>query len=156
MPDLMTHSLVAYLFVRHNHFERFRIFFYLGSIFPDIFSRPFYILMPKLYFYTVSIHTPAFIAVTGLIFIEFFKPEIRSMVRNYLFSGIGLHFFLDMLQKHQQDGYYWFFPFSWKSFEIPLLWPEEFLQLLPALLILVLMVEIFYQLYRVYNNHKSK
>lgn len=149
MPDLLTHTLASYFFVRHDNFRRFRIIFYLGGIFPDLISRPFYILMPKLYYYTISIHSPVFVMIAELMLVEFFSEDIKSAVRNYLFAGTALHFLLDLLQKHLQDGYYWLFPFSWKSFEIPLLWPEDFIRLIPIWLILMIMTEFVIKIYHV-------
>ena len=142
MPDLVTHSAAAYFLSRHHSFDRYRVLFYLGTILPDILSRPIHIIFPQLYSYTIAIHTPLFMAIFTLFFCEFFQPELRHIVAKYLGAGIVLHFFLDMFQKHLSDGYYWFFPFSWKSFEIGMFWPETPVRLIPLWCVLVLSTEV--------------
>ncbi|RPH89499.1 MAG: hypothetical protein EHM72_03205 [Calditrichaeota bacterium] len=137
MPDLITHSIAAYWLLRLPRFARFRVIFYLGTILPDILARPIHILWPQLSLYSVAIHTPVFMVVCALLAAEFFAPALRTTIRTFLLLGIGLHFFLDFFQIHLGDGYYWFFPFSWKSFEIGLFWPETSIRLLPLWLILI-------------------
>jgi len=141
MPDLLTHYTAAYFISRPSAFARFRAVFYLGTILPDIISRPFYILVPKLAVYTVAMHTPVFLVFLCLFITEFFQNDIKKVVRNYLFLGVLLHFALDLLQKHLVGGYFWFFPFSWKTFEIGLFWPETPLRFTPVWVLLILISE---------------
>ena len=142
MPDLLTHFAVAYITTRTSRFARFRVIFYVGAILPDILTRPFYILLPKLSPYSVGLHTPLFMAIFCIFFAELFEKGIRSDIRTYLFAGVGLHFFLDLLQKPIIDGYYWFFPFSWKTYSIGLFSPHEFLYFVPFWIILIIIIEI--------------
>ena len=148
MPDLVTHTAAAYLISRSNRFERFRVLFYVGTILPDILARPIYILWPKLFYYTIAIHTPVFMLVFTLLLVEFFPSTSRKSARLYLLAGIVLHFLLDLFQRHLLTGYYWFFPFSWASFELGLFWPEEPLQLLPLWLGMIFVVEFGIRLYK--------
>ncbi|MBC8522068.1 MAG: hypothetical protein H8D26_08815 [Methanomicrobia archaeon] len=39
MPDLLTHFLVAFLFVKLIKIERYKSLIYLGTILPDILTR---------------------------------------------------------------------------------------------------------------------
>lgn len=149
MPDLITHAIAAYWLLRLPQFARFRVIFYLGAILPDILARPIHILWPQLLLYTIAIHTPAFMIVLTLLIAEFFTAELRAPIRIYLLLGIGLHFFLDIFQKHLGDGYYWFFPFSWKSIEIGLFWPEASIRLLPLWLTLILLFEVTLRIIRI-------
>ncbi len=144
MPDLLTHYTAAYFLTRSSAFSRFRSLFYLGTILPDIISRPIYILVPKLAVYTVAMHTPVFLLFLSLFLTEFFQNDIKKNARNYLFMGILLHLALDLLQKHLVGGYFWFFPFSWKTFEIGLFWPEAPLQFAPVWVLLILLTEAIY------------
>ncbi|NOY58612.1 MAG: hypothetical protein GXO75_06730 [Calditrichaeota bacterium] len=141
MPDLITHTAAAYFIMRPGKFARFRVAFYVGTILPDILSRPFYILKPELYRYTIAIHTPVFIVLFCFLFAEFFNREIRKDVRNFLLLGAALHFFLDLFQRHLLTGYLWFFPFSYKSFEIGLYWPETPLYFIPLWVGIIFVIE---------------
>jgi len=141
MADLMTHFTFAYALTRFPRFARFRVLLYTGVILPDILSRPFYILKPELYLYTVGIHTPVFMAFFCLLCAEFFPRDIRPDVRKYLMAGVGLHFFVDLFQKHLLSGCLWFFPFSWRSFEIGWYWPHELLRFIPVWILFIASVE---------------
>ena len=152
MPDLVTHTAAAYFLTRPRFFQRFRILFYLGTILPDILARPVHILFPELYLYSVAIHTPIFMFIVTLLFGELVHPSISKQAMLYLCAGIMLHFFLDLFQKHLTAGYYWFFPFSWTSFEVGLFWPEAPVRLIPMWLLLVLGIEL---VLRFLGKHKA-
>jgi hypothetical protein len=141
MPDLVTHTAAAYFLVRSPRFQRFRVLFYLGTILPDLLARPLHILWPQLLFYTLAVHTPIFMLIFCLMLSEFFAQPLRRTVFAYLYAGVVLHFLLDALQRHLGDGYYWLFPFSWKSFEIGLFWPETSVTYIPLWLLLIVTVE---------------
>jgi hypothetical protein len=118
MPDLVTHTFAAYVVTRFGPWGAARFLFYLGTILPDVVSRPVYILMPRWYEYTIALHTPLFIALLGLLLSEGFAPALRATARKALLAGAGLHFLLDMMQRHLSGGYLWLFPFSWRTFEL--------------------------------------
>ena len=142
MPDLITHSAAAFFLTRHKRAMRYRAFFYIGAILPDVLARPVYIVFPKLFFFPVAVHTPVFMLATVLLFSEFFRPEIKRPVVQFTLSGVALHFLMDFFQRHLLTGYYWFFPFSWKSIEIPLFWPETPVRFIPLWIALVLGTEL--------------
>ncbi|HNW58055.1 MAG TPA: metal-dependent hydrolase [bacterium] len=124
MPDLVTHTFAAWLLARPGRWRQVRLPFFLGAILPDIISRPIYILNPRWQGYTVALHTPLFALLCGLLLAEGMAPALRRGARLALSAGILLHFALDLMQCHLGAGYYWFFPFSWKSFELGWIWPE--------------------------------
>jgi hypothetical protein len=132
MADLIAHTAFASGLIRSPRFFRFRSVLYVGTVLPDILSRPVYILMPQLYPYTVAIHTPVFMAALSLFLCQFFHANLRAAILKYLWVGIALHFILDLFQKHTFPDYFWFFPFSWKSFEIGLYWAEDLFALIPV------------------------
>lgn len=142
MPDLITHSAFSYMVSRSSRFDRFRIIFYLGTVLPDVLSRPIYIINPFWYPYSVAVHTPVFLTLFCLLAAEFFKADLRRSVRLYLLAGVYVHFLLDFFQRHIEAGYLWFFPFSWSSYEIGLFWPETPLMLTPVWLLGVALAEM--------------
>ena len=143
MPDLITHTAAAYFLSRPNGMARYRAFFYIGAVLPDVLARPVYILFPKLFFFTVAVHTPAFMLVFVLLFSEFFRAETRRSVVMLTLAGVALHFIMDFFQRHLLTGYYWFFPFSWRSIEVPLFWPETPVRFIPLWIALVAGAEMF-------------
>lgn len=145
MPDLITHFAAAYILKVPSRWSRFRVPFYLGAILPDLLSRPFYILYPPATYTVYSLHTPVVSVIACFLIAQFFEGEIRSRIRTNFLSGIALHFGLDFLQKHVIVPYYWFFPFSWKTFELGLFWPEDSLRLVPLWISIVLIIEVTVQ-----------
>ncbi len=141
MPDLITHSALSWAVSRSHRFDRFRVIFYLGTILPDIVTRPFYIINPFLQPWTTAVHTPVFITLFCFLMSEFFVAEIRKPVRLWLLAGVWLHFLLDFFQRHIETGYLWLFPFSWKSVEVGLYWPETPLLMTPLWLAVMALVE---------------
>ena len=141
MPDLITHVSIAYIITKIGRFSRFRVLFYIGTILPDIISRPFYIIFPPSIYYVYSLHSPVMMILITLLFAHFFDKLIRKEVVFYLLFGVGIHFLLDLFQKHILDAYYWLFPLSWHTFDLGLFWPEDSLRLIPFWLLLVLIIE---------------
>jgi hypothetical protein len=141
MPDLITHSAFSYMVSRSSRFDRFRILFYVGTVLPDVLSRPIYIINPFWYPYSVAVHTPVFLTLFSFLFAELFQQELRRPVRLYLIAGVYVHLLLDFFQRHIEAGYLWFFPFSWSSFEVGLFWPETPLMLTPVWLLAVALAE---------------
>ncbi len=148
MPDLITHVAVAHLLRRpldlvksHASLGDFRILFYLGTILPDILSRPWYILFPPVGVWLMVFHTPAGMIITCLIIALLFEKGLRKTAYALLLSGSFLHFFLDHMQKHVTGGYYWLFPFSWKKIGQGYFWAEDILPYIPLWLAMVLILE---------------
>ena len=152
MPDLITHTTAAYFVVRPKYLARHRAVFYLGTILPDVLSRPIYIFFPKAFEYTLAIHTPIFTGLFCVLIAQFFEDRIRKPVLFNLLGGVALHFLLDLFQRHLVPGYNLLFPFSWWSFEIGWFWPEQPLRLIPLWILAVVFTEII--LWR-YRKHKK-
>lgn len=142
MPDLVTHSTLAYLLINRPRFFRFRAFFYFGTILPDIISRPIYILKPEWYSLTVGMHTPVFVFILMLMLTELFERELQPLVFRYMLAGATLHFILDAFQRHLVGGYFWFFPLSWSTYNWGLFWPETTVQLFPVWVFLIGLIEV--------------
>lgn len=131
MPDLVTHGFAAWLLIRPQRWRKVRLLFFFGTFLPDVISRPLYILFPRWQSCTVAMHTPLFALLSGLLAAEFMAPELRRAARAAISAGIVLHFSLDVMQSHLGAGYYWFFPFSWRSFELGWFWPEATVAWIP-------------------------
>ncbi len=151
MADLLTHFALGYATSRHRSFADMRAIYYLGIILPDVITRPIYILFPGLFNYTIAMHTPVFLVILCLFLAEFFQPQIRSLVFKYLFAGVIVHLLLDSIQRHFIGGYYWLFPFSWKTYEWGLYWADAPLRWIPLWVILIAGYELFIRLHR-HNN----
>jgi hypothetical protein len=148
MPDLVTHVAISHLVKRPFDFSRnannpvpFRILFYFGTILPDILTRPFYILFPITKDWTVPFHTPFGMIVTCALLALLFESSIRGRVFINLLGGAFFHFFLDALQKHLNEGIFWFFPFSWKSGGFQLLWADQIMDFIPLWIGLIIILE---------------
>lgn len=138
MPDLLSHLLsghIAGTALRSNRRGWLAVLL-LGVLLPDLLTRPIYILWPAAYWLVKPLHTPIGITLTCLALSAFFVRTQRNLALAMLFTGSGLHLLLDLLQKHLHGGYALLFPFSWRSFEFGLFWPEETLWGLPLWLLL--------------------
>jgi hypothetical protein len=131
MPDLLTHLIVAEGCRKATLSDALTYWFLVGTILPDMLTRPFNILFPSLYWFFVPLHTPVGLFFVCMAISQFFSTAERRSVFCNLLGGAALHLVLDLFQKHFGEGYYLLFPFSWHSFEIGLLWPETSLYLLP-------------------------
>ena len=141
MPDLITHSLFVY--PAKKWFPAGILFLLIGSILPDLLGRSLGVFISDssiVGWYQTVIHTP--LALLLFIYsVSFFFPEKeRKKVFLFLSLGTASHLFLDLFQKNFGPGYLWFFPFSFKSFQIPLIWPDESIFLIPAFAILNLII----------------
>ncbi len=129
MPDLVTHVVAGYGLQR-GLWPRLSAWFLVGAILPDILTRPFTILWPGSFWWTMPLHTPM-----GLLLVCAAIALVRggspSVFLN-LGGGSLVHLFLDLFQAHLAGSYYLFFPFSWRSVEVDLMWPETSLYLLPV------------------------
>ena len=149
MPDLLTHFLSAYILGKWTIPSRaMRSIFYLGSILPDIFSRGPVILLEfilkkfpaEIFWFFANFHSPFAVFWISLLISQFFQKN-RRKIFFILFSGAGFHFFLDILQRHVEPVYFWFFPFSWNKWEIGLFWADSSVYVIPILLCFILIIE---------------
>jgi len=149
----MTHTASAYLLCRIINIKRYLVIFLVGTILPDILTRGVfypakfflfhsYWVKENLWYLTQPIHTPIGIILVCLLLSYLFEEYQRRTIFIFLCLGAFFHLFLDLFQKNNTNAYLWFFPFSWKSYQIGLFWPEKTLLCIPFLLIAILCVEI--------------
>ncbi|OQX50803.1 hypothetical protein B5M47_03045 [candidate division CPR3 bacterium 4484_211] len=115
----------------------------LGSIFPDILGRILIILFPQNYalnWVCVLLHSPVPIFLAVYLVVLLFEEEKRGEYFWALNIGAFGHLLLDSLQRHFRPAYFWFFPFSLKTFEIPLTWSDNFVLAVPVLLAIALVI----------------
>ncbi len=160
MPDLITHLTLSHLLIRSHELIRkpaaalpFRILFYSGILLPDILTRPWYILFPGTYRWTVALHTPLgsilFCAAAAMLF----ESPIRKRAFLYLAAGSAAHFVLDALQKQVIYNNYWFFPVSWKPVGWGIAGAGTYLEWIPLWIGLVI---VFESIVRLFNRRKNR
>lgn len=149
MPDLVTHVAISHLVSRPFEWRRqdrikvsMRILFYVGTILPDILTRPWYIIYPPSMEWTYPLHTPFGMLFMCLLLMLFFKPNLQKKAFLSLYSGSLLHLFLDGLQTHLAYTEHWLYPFSWRGFGLHIMWADNILLLIPVWLILIVILEI--------------
>ncbi|MEA1928149.1 MAG: hypothetical protein U9N73_08065, partial [Candidatus Auribacterota bacterium] len=140
MPDLITHVAGAYLVKKGFRITKFLVLFYLGSMLPDLVSRPFHILWPRTLFAAQAFHSPIGIFLICWMISLFFREDQRKPVFFLLFFGSMIHMIMDAGQKHLIGGYIWFFPFSIKTYTLGLFWPEDSVRFLPYTVLIVLII----------------
>jgi hypothetical protein len=141
MPDLVTHYAVAHLAVR-RWWQPASAMFLLGTILPDLLTRPIYIFRPEVFWLVMPLQTPVGMLVVSWMVAVLFKAEDQRKVFWSLFAGASLHFALDVLQSHIIAGYFWLWPFSWWTTEWGLFWPEDSLLVAPVLALAVVVLEV--------------
>ena len=151
MPDLMTHFLASHLVRRGRDAAAanpwsgaIALVFYIGAVLPDIITRPLTILTGSqtVFWATMPTHTPVILVVESWALSLLCRMELRARVFGLLCAGWLTHLALDLLQRHIWNGaYFWFFPFSWATGQIPLFWPNDAMWAIPFLLIIVVVIE---------------
>lgn len=142
MPDLLTHTL--FVLPLGYRYKKTILFILLGTILPDILGRIAGVLIPSsliVGWYQLAIHTP-FCLILFIYALSFLFPQKeRQTVFNSLILGTFIHFFFDFFQKTTNQGNLWLFPFSFKSFNIPLIWPDDTIFLIPILILINLLIK---------------
>ena len=148
MPDLVTHIAISHLIKRPFEFGKtnsttipIRVLFYLGTILPDILTRPWYIIYPPTMEWTFPIHTPFGMLLISSLLALFFDCSIRKKAFVFLMAGASLHFLLDGMQRKLVYTEHWLYPFSWKAFGFHVMWAEDILFLIPVWLVMILLLE---------------
>ncbi len=150
MPDLITHITFSHLIRRPldllpsaRSFASVHSLFYLGTLLPDLLTRPWYILFPVTRDWTVFFHTPFGMLITAGFLSLLFSPQLRKNAFLNLICGAGFHFLLDSFQKQVTGNNFWLFPFSYKNFGLGLAWAEDFLNFIPLWIGLVILLELW-------------
>lgn len=153
MPDLITHIAATHLIVKLpsifrdrilNYYNNYKSFIFLGAIFPDLISKPFQYISPKLYNFSLPLHSPFVVLITAYILTRF----IYIQNKNTSFYTIAIfsvfHILLDNLQKGLNPGYQIFFPFSLKRYGLNLISSEIYIYIMLGLLSFSFIVEVYF------------
>ena len=132
MPDLATHVLSGFFVIRPRSY---RELFFIGLVLPDVLGRFPMLFYKNSYWAIAPGHTPVGVLLASYLVSFLFEPALRRTVFKNLLLGASVHLFLDLLQRHVSPAYYWFFPFSWKTFEIPLFWPDQSIYAVPFIVL---------------------
>ncbi len=149
MPDLVTHVAFTHIVGRLFPLKRTGLslgacltLLYLGTILPDILTRPLYILLPIPDYWFTPIHTPFGMLLITLIIAMLFHSAYRWRIFGLVYSGVLLHFLLDATQIKYYGNNFWFYPFSMKDYHWDLLWAEDYVNRIPAWILLVIVFEM--------------
>lgn len=137
MPDLVTHSLFVY--PAKKMWPNRLIFILIGSILPDLLGRILGVFItnsPIIGWYQTVVHTPLSLILVTYSLSFFFSQKERKTIFLFLLLGISSHLFLDLFQKTYTIGYLWFFPLSFSSFQIPLIWADDTIFLIPIFILI--------------------
>lgn len=136
MPDLGTHFVSGMWLYRHvlRSDARYAPIFYLGCILPDIVSKSGTAILGKgmWYCFLQSFHSPLSLLLQCMLISLLFSKEIRLHVFKYISLGTAAHLLFDATQIHITGGgqYFWAYPFSTWTYELPLFdvdqWPYLF------------------------------
>ena len=146
MPDLITHTLFVYPL--KYRFKKAILFIVLGTILPDILGRIAGVFIPGspiVGWYQLSIHTPFSMILFIYAFSFLFLQKERKNVFIFLILGTFIHFFLDFFQKIISLGNLWLFPFSFKSFQVGIIWPDDTIFLIPILILINLLILLLFK-----------
>ncbi len=142
MPDLATHLLTSFL---PPASRQRRLFLLGGVIWPDLLGRSLTLLFPgnyTLYWISTLLHTPLLLLLSTYLLSLITRRNKVEFFFSWL-GGVGLHLAADALQRHYRPAYFWLFPFSFRSAEIPLFWPEESVFFIPLLLLFLLLLNYY-------------
>ena len=155
MADLISHALSAVLVRGRRTADPVLLWFVTGTILPDLLSRAPFValrLVQSLGFipeYSLQEnwiplgfnfpHTPAGIGLVALLCAVLvprwlITPLPRLGFALWLSLGGLLHLAIDLLQEHLQAGYFLFYPFSVRAFELGLVRSDGSVLFLPVLI----------------------
>ena len=143
MPDLITHTLFVYPSKRL--FPKKLVFILIGSILPDLLGRTlgvFPVDSSLISWFQLSIHTPFCLLLFTYSLSFFFPQKIRNNAFIFILIGVFSHFLLDFFQKTITLGNLWFFPFSFASPQIQLIWPDDTIYLIPVFILINLLLSL--------------
>ena len=131
MPDLLTHLIIAQGCRMVGRSHLLTLWFLVGTVLPDLLTRPFNLVLPGLFWFFMPLHTPVGLVLICTLISALVRDTSGRSVFHNLLGGAALHLLLDSAQAHIAGSYYLLFPFSWRSFEFGFFWPEDSLYLLP-------------------------
>lgn len=146
MPDLISHAIIGFLICELLNL-RPKSLVVLGAVMPDLLLKwellhTIFPIGDRLYWFLMPLHTPVGLLLATFIIIHFFNYS-KGKTFLLITSGWLSHILSDLIfNKHFYDGNFLLFPFSWVSFEIGMVWAEEFYLVLIPLLIIYIIVKI--------------
>jgi hypothetical protein len=150
MPDLITHFALNHLIKRFLELKtgsfssiRIRTFFYLGTILPDVLTRPLYIAFSVNQDWTVAIHTPLGLGLISIVISLFIEPGIRKRAFINLISGGILHLILDSFQQQVTGNNFWLFPFSYHNFGFNIFRAGDLIPFTPLWIVIIVILELW-------------
>ncbi len=132
MPDWIVHICIAYLVCRILYFKyplfgpQNTILAMIGSLLPDIFKLQiiFSQFGIDLIDFLPFFHIPVASFIVAGIISQFF--ENKRIAFSFLVIGVISHFVMDSLLISVGEGLYLFFPFSWQTFHLDLISPDDY------------------------------
>lgn len=151
MPDWISHILIALIICEIFKIKK-KSLVVLGSLLPDMLGKlsllNLFTKVPEGFFFwiTVPFHTPIGLLLMTLIICPIFKYN-QKKVFSLITTGWVLHLLADLTNKHLvYSPMFLLFPFSWKTYELGILWPEEYLLVLVPLFIIYVGIRLFINL----------
>jgi hypothetical protein len=137
LPDLVTHaSLTVLAIAAARRARRYLAPALLGSLLPDLLSRPLTMLGPATFDLGRALHAPLVtLAVAGALALAY-PPGRRRAVAVAIACGCFAHQAIDLLQHTVDPGYPLLAPFSWRTFPQGPFHTEASLAVMPLLLLL--------------------
>jgi len=143
MPDLATHILSVYFGRYAKGVGRYFPALLIGAVLPDLARGVGAVMAPHFYWAWAALHTPFMLLPVCYLLSMCFQYRCRRGVFLAMYAGSLLHLALDLLQRHIGGASYIVgFPFTWKSFELGLFWPESSLLVMPFLVAGVVAFEL--------------
>ena len=146
MPDLVSHAIIGLLLCELLNIKP-KSLVILGALLPDLLSKLellhlFFPFGDRLYWILMPLHTPIGLALATFLVVNLFSYDKKE---SYSLITIGWlsHIFADwLINKHLYIGSFLWFPFSWKTSEIGIVWTEEFYLILIPLLVIYVLLKI--------------
>ena len=160
MPDLITHLVSTNLSVKipglfsnkvYKYYKEYRLFIFLGAIFPDLISKfPKYISM-TLYNFTTPLHSPLVVLIATFIFTRFVYINEKRISFYTLAIFSMFHIFVDSFQKGINPGYQIFFPFSLNRYGFNIISFKMYVYIFVIMLLVSVIIEFYFYI----RNKKS-
>lgn len=146
MPDLLTHTAVAYAVGRPARPE-FRCAFLVGTLLPDILYKTALYLMHGSTWFCEPTHSPLTLVAAAYAGAMLFPLAHRRGAFLGLWLGSWLHLLLDAGKSYLGEGVImWAFPFSMERFELGLYMTESTYRFMLPAVCAAIAAEVLFQL----------
>ena len=138
MPDLVTHSTVAWLLARRWRRAGPLVLVLLGAQLPDLLTRVPGIFLDKASLrWFDPLHSPVGVLLVSLLVAQLFRVDLRRQAFACFFFGGATHLLLDAFQFNLCGSYHWLFPWSTWNGQIGILPIEAAVATIPLQLLAV-------------------